>query len=252
MEAAQLALFLFAACAFTALLEHPDSPVHRAVGSAVVRRAFMGLAMGGTAVTLIYSPWGQRSGAHLNPAVTFAYWSLGKVAGPDAFFYAGAHFAGAFAGVQVAAWLLGLRVSHHAVNYAATLPSAFGIPAAFAAETFISGLLFFVVLTVSNHRRLAPFTPWFAGGLVALYITVEAPLSGMSMNPARTLGSALFARQFSGLWLYFLAPTLGMLAAAWGYRLWRGGHQVFCAKLHHHNQLRCIFRCNQGELYVQP
>ena len=101
----------------------------------------------------------------------------------------------------------------------------------------------FTVLRVSNSPRLTRYTPWFAGLLVAFYITVEAPLSGMSMNPARSLGSDVGAGQWQALWIYFVAPPLAMLAAA---HLYRG--RVFCAKLHHHNGQRCIFRCEFGAM----
>ena len=104
-----------------------------------------------------------------------------------------------------------------------------------------SFLLMSVILRVSNHRRFARYTGLCAGIMVALFITVEAPLSGMSMNPARTLGSALFARDWTALWLYFLAPPAGMLAAAELYLRQRGRGAVFCAKLHHQNRKRCIF-----------
>src|SRR5207247_6208711 len=113
--------------------------------------------------------------------------------------------------------------------------------AAFAAELAISFLLMSVVLTVSNTRRIASLTGLFAGVLVASYISLEAPLSGMSMNPARTFGSAMPAHMWTALWIYFTAPPLGMLLAARLY-LWRhGAHRVACAKLHHQNDKRCIF-----------
>jgi aquaporin Z len=70
----------------------------------------------------------------------------------------------------------------------------------------------------------------------------------MSMNPARTLGSAVAANAYSALWVYFTAPVIGMLLAARLYVLRRGAHRVFCAKLHHHNDERCIFRCGYGAL----
>jgi aquaporin Z len=80
------------------------------------------------------------------------------------------------------------------------------------------------------------------------YISIEAPLSGMSMNPARTFGSALSANTWTALWIYFTAPPLGMLLAAETYLRLAGARKVFCAKLHHHNNKRCIFRCNFQEL----
>jgi aquaporin Z len=79
--------------------------------------------------------------------------------------------------------------------------------------------------------------------LVAIYITFEAPLSGMSMNPARTLASAVHAHRWTALWIYVTAPTLGMLAAAECHRRMPRAPRVLCAKLHHDNPMRCIFRC---------
>ena len=136
--------------------------------------------------------------------------------------------------------------AHPAVKYVATRPGPNGTGVAFAAELIISFLLMWVLLRVSNIARLARFTGLFAGVLVAVYISLEAPLSGMSMNPARTFGSAVAANAWDSLWIYFTAPPLGMLLAGEIYL--RGGHKVFCAKLHHHNNKRCIFRCNYREL----
>jgi aquaporin Z len=104
------------------------------------------------------------------------------------------------------------------------------------------------VLIVSNHKRLSRFTPFVAATLLATYITFEAPLSGMSMNPARTFGSALPAQVWTALWVYFLAPPMAMVLAGQLYCFRRGAHRVFCAKLHHHNDERCIFRCNYAAM----
>jgi aquaporin Z len=78
---------------------------------------------------------------------------------------------------------------------------------------------------------------------IAAYYTFEWPVSGMSMNPARTLASAAGARSFESLWIYFTAPLLGMMLAAEIHLRLRGGALVRCAKLHHQNDQRCIFRC---------
>jgi len=104
------------------------------------------------------------------------------------------------------------------------------------------------VLIVSNHKRLSRYTPLFAATLIATYITLEAPLSGMSMNPARTVGSDFSANEWTALWVYFTAPTLAMFTAGRLYVLRSGIRRVFCAKFHHHNSQPCIFRCNYGEL----
>ena len=116
------------------------------------------------------------------------------------------------------------------------------------AEVLISFVLLLTVLTVSNNKKLARHTGLFGGMLIASYITFEAPLSGMSMNPARTFGSAFLAKSFDALWLYFLAPPIGMLAAAEVYVRLRSVRAVHCAKYHHNNDKRCIFRCRFAEL----
>lgn len=241
IEAVLLGLFMISACGFTVLLEHPRSPAHMALADPTLRRALMGLAMGATAVALIYSPWGKRSGAHFNPATTLTFFRLDRVPRRDALAYVAAQFVGGALGVLAASLALGELLADRATRFAATLPGPAGTAAAFAAEAGIAFVLMSVILRVSNHPTRAHLTGLCAGALVALYITVEAPLSGMSMNPARTLASALFARDWSALWVYFTAPPLGMLAAAELYVRRHGAAAVFCAKLHHRNSQRCIF-----------
>ncbi|MGH7320683.1 MAG: MIP/aquaporin family protein [Candidatus Rokuibacteriota bacterium] len=252
IEAAGLGLFMVSACLFAALLEHPGSPIRQAVADPWLRRIPMGLAMGLTAVSLIYSPWGQRSGAHFNPSVTLTFWRLGTIEPWDAVFYVLAQVAGGMVGVALAALALGGLVAHPSVNYAATVPGTGGAGVAFVAEVTITFILMTVVLTVSNRPDLNRFTGLCAGALVASYIVVEAPLSGMSMNSARTLGSAIFAQLWTAFWVYATAPLIGMLAAAQLYRATQGAPRVRCAKLHHDNTQRCIFRCGYGGSGADP
>ncbi len=246
IEAAGLSLFMVSACLFATLLEHPSSPVRQTLMNAMLRRIPMGLAMGLTAVAIVYSRWGQRSGAHLNPAVTLTFWRLGKVQTWDALLYVAAQFVGAILGVGLAAAVLGPWLANPAVSYAVTVPGTGGAAVAFGAELLMTFVLMTVVLTVTNRPGLNRFTGLFAGMLVASYIVLEAPFSGMSLNPARTVGSAVHAHVWTALWVYFTAPLLGMLAAAQLYVSTRGVDGVLCAKLHHENSQRCIFRCNYG------
>jgi len=247
MEAAELGIFMISACVFTVLLQHPGSPVRSLLPDPFLRRALTGLAMAGTAIALIFSPWGKQSGAHFNPAVTLTFLRLKKIQFWDALFYVLAQFTGGVLGVLIAAAFLGKAIAHPFVLYAATTPAG-GKETAFLAEALISFFLFLTVLLVSNHRQFSRYTGLFAGSLVALYITFESPLSGMSMNPARSFGSALPARLFDGLWIYFLGPPIGMLLAAELYVRFGSARNVYCAKYHHHNGKRCIFNCRFGEL----
>jgi len=241
IEGGLLGLFMISACGFTTLLEHPASPVVRSLPDPFLRRFLTGCAMGATAIALIYSRWGMRSGAHMNPAITLTFTRLGKVGPRDALAYVVAQFAGGALGVLLSGWALGPLLAHDRVRWAVTVPGPHGPLVAFGAEVAIAFLLMTVILRVSNHARFAAWTGLCAGLLVAAYITFEAPLSGMSMNPARTLASALGAREWASLWIYFSAPLLGMLLAAEVYLRTRGPEAVFCAKLHHRNTEPCIF-----------
>ena len=235
MEAAELGLFMFSACVFTVLLFHPSSPLARTIHDGALRRLLMGTAMGATAIAIIFSPLGQRSGAHFNPSVTWTFFRLGKIAAWDAAFYTLFQFTGGIAGVLLASLALGRLIAHQSVNYAATLPGPNGpIVALFSSqltEIIISFILMSVVLTVSNTKRLARWTGMFAGCLVATYITIESPISGMSMNPARTFGSAVGVQVGMSLWIYFVAPPVGMLLAAEVYQRLNTGRAIVCAKL---------------------
>lgn len=241
MEAAGLGLFMISAAVVTALLEYPHSPLYQLLPDPLIRRVLIGMAMGLTAIGIIYSPWGKRSGAHLNPAVTVTFFRLGKIQGLDAFFYVLAQFAGGLIGLLIAAMAIGMAIEHPAVNYVVTVPGIEGAGVAFAAEACISFGIMLVVLVVSNHPRLNAWTGVFAGMLVAFYIAAEAPLSGMSMNPARSFASALPAHLWTDFWVYLTAPLLGMLLAAECYVRFPGARRVLCAKLYHDNNKRCIF-----------
>jgi aquaporin Z len=247
IEAALLGLFMLSACGFSLLLEHPASPVTHWLREPLARRFAAGVAMAVTALGLIYSPWGQRSGAHMNPAMTLVFFRLGKIGSRDALFYALAQFVGAMLGVFAASVLFGSELAHHSVRYAVTLPGDCGLVGAFAAELAISFVLVAAVLRSANDARTRGWTGVCAAVLIALYITFEAPVSGMSMNPARTLGSAVFAGRFDGIWIYFVAPPLGMLLAAELHVRAGRIREVFCAKLQHGGE-RCIFRCRYAEL----
>jgi len=237
IEAWAMGMFMISAGVFTVLFEYPASPLNGAIHNADVRRVLIGVAMGLTAVMLIYSPWGQRSGAHMNPAVTLTFWRLGKVKGWDAVYYIIAQFIGGTVGVYIAWMILGVAFASPQVNYVATLPGDAGAGVAFIAETVISALMMLMVLHVSNSSR-ARYTGVFAGVLVALFISVEAPLSGMSINPARSFASAFPLQQWNAFWIYLTAPVLGMQLAAAIHGITR--HQVNCAKLIHSTTQRCI------------
>ena len=247
IEAAALGTFMVSAALFTTLLEYPGSPVHQAIPNGFLRRALNGLAMGLTAIGIIYSPWGQQSGAHMNPAFTLTFLRLGKIKWWDALFYITGQTVGGVCGVWFAKLLLGGVIAHPSVNYVVTVPGNAGVAVAFAAEMIIAGGMMLMVLAVTNTPRVARFTGLFAGTLVFLYITFEAPLSGMSINPARTAASAFPSAIWTAGWIYFTAPILGMLLAVEIYRALKGLTHLACPKYHHGTKQRCIFCGHPGQ-----
>jgi aquaporin Z len=240
MEAAGLGIFMISAGLFTILFEFPASPVHQAIPSDFIRRALIGLAMGLTAVGIIYSSWGKQSGAHLNPAVTLSFLRLGKIPKWDAMYYMLAQFIGGTLGVLLVELIFQQAFEKPPVLYVATVPGSGGAWVAFIAEFLISFGLMATVLMVSRNPKLGQYTGIFAGTLVFLYITFEAPMSGMSMNPARTFASAFPGMIWTDIWIYFTAPIAGMLAAVECYR-WMFEHHHHCPKLVHSHMHRCIF-----------
>jgi aquaporin Z len=240
IEGWALGTFMVSAGIVATLLGAPASPLYRALPDPLWRNAAAGLAMGVTAVALIHSGWGKRSGAHMNPAVTLTFLRLGKIRPLDALFFVLAQLLGGLAGVLLVAVLVGRAFSDPPVSYAATLPGPGGPAIAFVAEFAISAVLMLTVLSLSAFRRLAPFTGVTVGALVASYITFESPLSGMSMNPARSVASAAPGMQWHHLWIYLTAPLLGMLSGAQLFLMVAGARRVLCAKLLHPPGIACM------------
>ena len=208
MKAALLGAFMVSACVFGVLYGFPGSPVRQAVSSGFARNLLAGLSMGLTAFFIFYSPWGKQSGAHINPSVTLTFFRLGKIRFWDALFYMAAQSVGAVLGVLLVAQFLPEEISYPTVRYVVTIPGPWGPWVAFIAEFIMAAGMMSAVLYFSNNSRLSRYTGFVASLLVAVYITVEAPLSGMSINPGRSFGSALASGIWNDFWIYLTAPLL--------------------------------------------
>ena len=248
IEGAGLGLFMISAAVFTTAFEYHNSPLYQSIPNPTLRRGLIGIAMGLTAILIIYSPWGQRSGAHLNPAVTLTYYRLGRIEATDAIGYIISQFLGGIAGVYLGVLLLGEAFTGQDVKFAITAPG-WGLSWAFGAEFLVSFIMMTVILNVSNKKKIAGYTGIIAGILIAIFITTEAPISGMSMNPARSVASAVPAHVFQGWWVYFIAPIFGMLLASEFYIRTVGYDSILCAKLHHGTSQPCLFKhCKFSEM----
>ncbi|WP_218082482.1 aquaporin [Anthocerotibacter panamensis] len=250
IEAWGLGTFLLSAGMFSALFTAPSSRLY--ICDPWLARGVMGMVIGLTAIGITYSPWGKRSGSHLNPAVTLTFLRLGKITPVDSLGYVLAQIIGGLGGVLLTSMLLGMLFTAPPVNYIVTVPGSSGVWVAFGSEVLIALGMMSMVLWSSNHPRWRLYTGILAGCLVCLYVVIEAPLSGFGMNPARSLASALPSGVWTAFWIYLSAPLVGMLLAAEIYVRTRGLEHVYCAKLQHsHQGHNCIFNCNYGQFREQ-
>lgn len=248
MEATELAIFMLCVCSVGTLLYERNSPLNSFAISQVTRSILMGVAISGATYAIIRSPFGRRSGAHFNPALTFAYFGLGRIHRWDALAYIAFQFIGGSTGVFVAHALFGTSLAELPVLYVVTVPGRYGYLFAFLTEFMMSFIVMEVVLIVSNHRRFAKYSPLFVAFVTVFYFAFCTPLSGYSVNPARSFSSALFARMWDGIWIYFLAPGLGMLTAATLFRRVMGNERIYCAKVFHDLRTACPFDCHFEQL----
>ena len=210
-------LFLVMSTLATVAVQYPGSPLRWALARhGQLRLAAIGAVVGLTIVVIVYSPWGKRSGAHVNPAVTLAFWTLGKIKTADAIWYVLAQAAGAVLAGQLLLLALGPLFTHPTVNYVLTQPVPLprGQLIAFAAEFLITFGMTAALLLCLHSKLFKKLAGWILGLLLAVYIVYETPYSGMSLNPARSLGSAVAARNYAGLWVYLVAPPLAAWLAA--------------------------------------
>lgn len=189
----------------------PSLPVARLLPDPAVRRYLTGMLFGGVGALIAIGPVGRASGAHLNPAVSFAFWLAGSLGAADAAIYGVAQCLGGLLGALPLPAVWGTAGA--ALHYGATLPVA-GDLAAVAGEVAATFALVGPILWFVGHPRLRHWTPLLLPPLVAVIVGVEAPLSGASLNFARSLGPALVAHASGPLWIYALGPLAGATVAA--------------------------------------
>lgn len=254
IEALSLGTFMVSAGVFATVLNSPKFPFSALFPDVGFRNMLMGIAMGLTAIAIIYSPPGKRSGAHMNPAVTLTFYSLHKIEGKHALAYIIAQFIGGLVGVWLVAALLGNAFTSDPVNYVVTIPGMAGGILAFILEFFMSFGLMLMVLVTSNTEEFSRLTGIFSGILLSFYIPFAAPVSGMSINPARSFASALPAQLWTGAWIYFVAPTLAMFLASRFYLyMSQRSTRELCCKLCPNSSTPCIsYRCCQTMAIAEP
>lgn len=193
-------------------------------GAIVVDQSFGGvighqgvsLAFGLIVMAMIYAV-GNISGAHLNPAVTVAFVVAGRLRGRELVPYVAAQMSGALLAALVLRWFFPAHGSLGATAPEIDLARALGL------EILLTFLLMFVILNVSTgHMEKGIMAGVAVGGFVALAALVGGPLTGASMNPARSLGPALVSGTFDAWWLYVVGPVVGASLAVPTCRLVQG------------------------------
>lgn len=164
----------------------------------------------GLVVMLLVATLGPVSGAHINPSVTMMFWVLGKTKASEVVPYIAAQCAGAVVAALSLRALLG-----PVGNLGATVP-AVGLVEAGLIEAGYSAILAFVILRLTTDAATPPvLIPLGIGATVGVGALVTGPLTGGSFNPARSLGPAVAGGIWTAHWLYWIAPTLGMLLGGW-------------------------------------
>jgi aquaporin Z len=176
-----------------------------------LRRLITGFLFGTTGACIALSPVGRVSGAHINPAVTFAFRLMGKLDLQTTLGYIGAQLIGAVVGSLL---LLVWGAMGKSVAFGATLPgSGTTLSTVFLGEMITTFTMISLLAVFLGFRKIRPFTPAIFPPLYAIMVWAEAPISGTSTNPARSLGPSVISGQWQGWWIYWIGPMAGMLLA---------------------------------------
>jgi glycerol uptake facilitator-like aquaporin len=218
-EAVGTALLVLAIVVGAALSLAEGSALSESLPGPGARFLALGVLVAPIVAALAVSPVGRASGAHLNPAVTLAFWVLGRVGGWKLAGYVAAQLAGALAGAAAGEAVLpsgtwrsiGGTVTHPGVSTGA----------AFALEAGMTALLLVVILAFSSRERIARLTPIAVVPVLTAIIWLGSPWTGASINPARSEGPAVAFGDLSDLWLYLVAPSAAGVLVGLGWRFLR-------------------------------
>ncbi|WP_414587718.1 MIP/aquaporin family protein [Scytonema sp. PCC 10023] len=217
-------------------------PMEALIPDKGTRLLITGLLFAGSGSLFAISPLGKLSGSHLNPSVSLAFWAQGKMHQHDVIGYIIAQFFGAITAAVLVVFIWG--------NYAASVSNGMTVPGqsyalwyVFLAEVTITFLLVLSIFIFLSSHRLMRWTPLMTWLLVATIVWLEAPISGTSLSPARSIGPALVTWYWKDQWLYCIAPPIGAIAAVVVFRLLAMGKgEILTGKLFHVPNYRCIFK----------
>jgi aquaporin Z len=185
----------------------PGAVIMNDVSGGSVTHVGIAITFGLIVMAMIYSI-GEISGAHINPAVTIAFWASGRFDKKEVLPYITAQMIGALLASAVLYLLFPLHETQ-----GATLPIGSAMQS-FILEVILTFILMFVIIKVSTGSKETGTMAGIAiGGVVGLEAMFAGPITGASMNPARSIAPAIFSGNFEHLWLYIAAPIIGALLA---------------------------------------
>ena len=227
------ALLLIGGLSAVIVIISPASPFAAFALPGWLARGIAGALFGLTGTLVTISVLGKHSGAHLNPAMTLAFVIEGKISASHASWYVLSQCLGAIAGACV---VLVWGPLGKPLRYGATTPAPGMNPVlAVALEALCTVVLVGTVFVFLGHPRLRRFTPWTMSPMYAVMVSIEAPFTGTSTNPARSLGPAVATGTWQGFWIYLVGPALGALVGVVVARLLgRGRRDVHQARIAPH------------------
>ena len=222
-EAIGTGLLLFFGLSIVIFNWGEGSVVADLIPSEPARRLLTGFLFGTVGCLVTISPVGKYSGAHINPAVTLAFWLRGKIGAGTMIGYIISQLIGGVLGtIPLLLW----GKQGESVEYGITLPGAAGLKSAFIGEVIATACLLIYLYIFIGRKNLRNYTPYGIPFLYALLVWLEAPLSGCSTNPARSFAPALIAENFTDHWLYWIAPIIGMVIVSLFFR-WRRINRIY-------------------------
>jgi aquaporin Z len=237
-------ILVFAVLSAVTLAFHRGSAVAKSIPSVHLRLLLIGLFAAAIFIGLATSPIGRRSGAHLNPAVTLAFWITGHVHRHDLAGFSAAQLAGAVLGVLLLRLVWGSDAA--SVDYGAIHPTVTSLHALWLEGLMTGGLVLTVFVLLSSPGTVR-WTPIGAGVIITLAIWLGATSTGTGINPARTLAANIGAGDFRSWWVYLLGPVLGVVTVAFAWRF--APRVLLTAKLFHDPRYPSVFRTH---LPVRP
>ena len=199
------------------------SVVAKLIPSESTRRLLTGFMFGSVGCLVTISPVGKISGAHINPAVTLAFWLRGRIRSATMFGYIISQLIGGIIGsIPLLIW----GKQGESIQYGITLPGDAGITSAFIGEIIATACLVIYLYVFIGTKRLRNYTPYGIPFLFAILTWAEATFSGCSVNPARSLAPALIAGNFTDQWVYWIAPAIGVIIVTLFFR-WRRINRIY-------------------------